>query len=698
MGLIFRSIPILLTVTLAACGGGGGNESGGGGDPSAGRFTLHTQSVSATATQGSGMSGGASATGTVTGASSTVYVYIDLSASTLVEGSSVYIEGDTGTVDLWGVNPDGLALGTHSETVPIRVCADANCNRHLAGSPANLTFNYEILPDPAITDSDGDGVFDLSDTFPNDGNETTDYDQDNIGDNGDLDDDNDGINDDQDDHPRDNQISSDTTLVYFNISGEGSVTVDGIPVDCSIDCSVVHNNLDSSTMFIEVTAAEHYSIGDWSTNLNCDITDENTCTLYTPHLKELTVDLDFIEDPYALVVIESEGGGVVEKLGQLSCHGQCEIKAYTDTTASFTLQPVPAPGDNFSGWNGACEGTEDCEITVNAGESVSVGASFADTGLTTDLCAGASVTSGSGTDSLGATGAYLPLCHGQVLLAETQQNKIIWRDIVNNTTIDEYQLSAVPLYLALDEENKLLYVTHGTASKISRVDLATGEIVEIFIEGGADSLAISPNSDLIVRSYPVQLLDSRYATSLSDSEIDIWGNNISYNDATNRLITSTTNYFFDTETKTFTEQGPSNAGGSGAGCDYVVVSPDGEHGAKACGGGNGHGFTGYTIFDFSSHDPSVIYGEWATGAYPSGAAFSPSSEYAWLTNGFELQLFAVDTHALLMDYATPSCDYGDTRRLAVSTDGSVLLALTVCGFDYDSAIMSWIYYDTNTEP
>ncbi len=696
MGLTSRFVPFLLTATLAACGGGGGG--GGepdGGDPSAGRFTLVTQSISATATQGSGISGGASATGTVTGASDVVYVYVDLSASTLVAGSSIYIEGDMGTLELWGVSPDGLSLGTHSETVPVRVCADAGCNRHLAGSPANLTFNYEILPNPAETDSDGDGVNDQFDAFPHDGSETADYDQDNIGDNADMDNDNDGIDDDQDDHPLDGQISSDTTLVHFDISGEGFVTVDGIPVDCSTTCSAVHSNADSSTMTIEVTTAEHYSIGDWTTNLSCDTTGENTCTIYTPHLKELTVDLEFIEDPYALVVIESEGGGVVEKLGQLSCHGQCEIKAYTDTSASFTLQPIPAPGYDFSGWSGACEGAEDCEITVNFGESVSVDASFEDTGLTTDLCVGTAVTSGSGTDFLGATGAYLPLCHGQVLLADTQQNKVIWRDVVNSITVDEYQLSAVPRYLALDEENKLLFVTHGTASKISRVDLATGEIVEIFIEGGADSLAISPSSDLIVRSDPLQLLDSRYGSGLSDLEVNVWGNNISYNDATNRLITSTTNYFFDTETKTFTEQGPSNAGGSGSDCNYVVVSPDGEHGAKPCGGGNG---AGYTIFDFSAHDPTVIYGEWATGPYPSGAAFSPSSEYAWLTNRDELQLFSVDTHALLMDYAAPHCGYSDTRRLAVSTDGSVLLALTVCGFDYDSAIMSWIYYDTNTVP
>lgn len=685
MGLIYRFMPFLLTATLAACGGSGS---------SVGRFTLNTPSVTATATQGSSVSGVAYATGTVTGASNTVYVFIDLSTSTLVDTADVSIQGETGTLELRGVNPDGLSPGMYSEIVPIQVCADANCNRQLSGSPTNLTFNYEILPNPADIDTDGDGVNDLFDALPNDASETSDFDLDGIGDNADADDDNDGVNDDQDDQPLNSQISSDTTVVYFNVTGEGAITVDGIPADCSDGCSAVHNNLSDSTMVVEFTAAEYFSVGAWT---NCDNEDENTCTVYTPFLEEHTIDIEFIEDPHAVVVIDSENGGVIEKLGYLGCNGQCEIKAYTDTNTSLTLQPVPAPGYDFISWSGACEGTEDCEITVYSGESVSVDASFVDTGLTADLCAGAAVTTGSGTDSLDATEAYLPMCHGQVLLADTSQNKIIWRDVVNSTTIDEYQLTAAPDYLALDEENKLLFVTHGITSKISRVDLGTGAVVEIFIEGGADSLAISPNSDLIIRGNfnPVPMLDSRYATRFPDTETDLLGGNISYNDATNRLITSTTNYFFDTETKTFAEQGPSNAGGSGSGCNRVVVSLDGEHGAMACGGGNGDA---YSIFNFSSPDPSVIYGEWVTGPFPSGAAFSPSNEYAWLTNRNELQLFSVDTHALVTSYPTPSCTLDDTRELAVSTDGNVLLALTECGNDDEAAIMSWIYYDTNTAP
>ncbi|GMQ49313.1 heparin lyase I family protein [Vibrio sp. 10N] len=56
---------------------------------------------------------------------------------------------------------------------------------------------------PLSKDSDGDGVVDAEDAFPNDPTETKDSDNDGIGDNRDLDDDNDGVLDVDDDYPLD---------------------------------------------------------------------------------------------------------------------------------------------------------------------------------------------------------------------------------------------------------------------------------------------------------------------------------------------------------------------------------------------------------------------------------------------------------------------------------------------------------------
>ena len=59
-------------------------------------------------------------------------------------------------------------------------------------------------------DSDGDGVLDLYDAFPNDASETTDTDGDGIGDNADTDDDGDGVEDDEDQYPLDPSEAYDT--------------------------------------------------------------------------------------------------------------------------------------------------------------------------------------------------------------------------------------------------------------------------------------------------------------------------------------------------------------------------------------------------------------------------------------------------------------------------------------------------------
>lgn len=58
-----------------------------------------------------------------------------------------------------------------------------------------------ILIDPQSQDSDNDGVVDANDAFPNDPNESSDFDGDGVGDNEDSDDDNDGILDDEDSNP-----------------------------------------------------------------------------------------------------------------------------------------------------------------------------------------------------------------------------------------------------------------------------------------------------------------------------------------------------------------------------------------------------------------------------------------------------------------------------------------------------------------
>ena len=71
-------------------------------------------------------------------------------------------------------------------------------------------FDEDDIGDNRDTDDDNDGVSDTADAFPFDANETTDSDRDGIGNNADPDDDNDGVNDVDDDFPFNNEESVDT--------------------------------------------------------------------------------------------------------------------------------------------------------------------------------------------------------------------------------------------------------------------------------------------------------------------------------------------------------------------------------------------------------------------------------------------------------------------------------------------------------
>jgi len=128
-----------------------------------------------------------------------------------------------GSVVAWGRNGSGeLGDGTTNDTfIPVPVAGLADVVDIAAGDRASLALTADgkvwiwgvpvsgagksLVPDVAgtgdldlgtiVLDSDDDGVPDALDAFPLDPDETTDNDDDGIGDNADLDDDNDGVSD-----------------------------------------------------------------------------------------------------------------------------------------------------------------------------------------------------------------------------------------------------------------------------------------------------------------------------------------------------------------------------------------------------------------------------------------------------------------------------------------------------------------------
>ena len=395
-----------------------------------------------------------------------------------------------------------------------------------------------------------------------------------------------------------------------------------------------------------------------------------------------------------LSITTTNGGKVVADFGEVDCRGMC-TSVYTGASTTFlSLNAVSDAGFQFVGWSGDCAGTGSCAIGMSAASpDVTLTATFAPTGLTYDACPTENTgPMGGGTTTLESIVDMVVLCDGWMLYAERTNNKLWLSNVIDGTAAQSFQLSSIPRDIALDQVRGLAYVVYTNTQRLTRVDLTTGEVANLWVGDTIGSIAVSDEGVVFLKGSgsTVRTLDGTTSDFIGTHSLA--GSAIDYNDATDRLITSFKNYFYDHATDAFTEQGWSSGGGSGSDCVRVYVSPDGNHAAKPCGAGNGGG---YSIYDFYSHNPSIVYGEWGTGAYPSGASFSPNSEYALLTNRTHLQLFSVDTHALLASYPGSSCPYHDMRKLGVSLDSRYLIGITHCGFNDEDTEVTWQYHDTS---
>ena len=129
------------------------------------------------------------------------------SASSQYDGLTTLPSSATSVGDSWvaSVTPsDGEDYGTMVESTAVTI-EDIDSDGDGVGDSSDAFPNDSN----ETTDSDGDGVGDNADAFPNDPNEITDNDQDGVGDNADSDDDNDGVSDAEDVFPLDPNESSD---------------------------------------------------------------------------------------------------------------------------------------------------------------------------------------------------------------------------------------------------------------------------------------------------------------------------------------------------------------------------------------------------------------------------------------------------------------------------------------------------------
>ena len=308
----------------------------------------------------------------------------------------------------------------------------------------------------------------------------------------------------------------------------------------------------------------------------------------------------------------------------------------------------------------------------------------------------------SGSLTVGPSWDFVPLCNGWVLLGDRSSNKIRSINAISGTEGGAFQLSASPGDLEADPVNGLLYVTQAPTNNVTRIDLAASVQTPINIGckplymAGGNGGRLFATCDNGSSYHPVALIDGP-GGNLVKTFAGIDESFLVYDKAGNQLIggvqgmspSSLTRYAFNASKLTLTET--QNLWDAGSNGEDLAISPDGNHIAFSCGGGNG---AGYTIFDFSSDDLTAIYGEWNTGAYPNAAAFDPTGRYLVATNDETIQVFDVLTHVKIREYAIDmgDCGFGYPWRMGFSRGGKIVYGLANCGYSSDHAKLFWAVF------
>jgi len=146
-------------------------------------------------------------------------------------------------------------------------------------------------------------------------------------------------------------------------AGDGLVSSSPAGIDCGQDCSAA---LPQDSLFTLMAAPDNGSAfsgwsGDCSGTGDCEITMDAQKTITATFETQLDLQLTINKDGTGFGRISSSPAGI-------DCGGDCSAIFAPDSLVTLTADPDA--GSTFSGWSGACSGTGDCEVTMDAPKTV----------------------------------------------------------------------------------------------------------------------------------------------------------------------------------------------------------------------------------------------------------------------------------------------------------------------------------------
>jgi hypothetical protein len=145
-------------------------------------------------------------------------------------------------------------------------------------------------------------------------------------------------------------------------SGAGSVTSSPAGINCGTTCTATANEGDMITLTATPVAGSVFT--GWSDG-GCSGTDSCQVTLSA----DTSVTANFTATHNLTVSKSGSGAGsVTSSPAGIDCGSTCAITANEGDAIALTATPIS--GSVFTGWSGACSGTDPCQVTLDADTSV----------------------------------------------------------------------------------------------------------------------------------------------------------------------------------------------------------------------------------------------------------------------------------------------------------------------------------------
>jgi hypothetical protein len=166
-------------------------------------------------------------------------------------------------------------------------------------------------------------------------------------------------------------VSQTTTTLSMSVTGDGTVTSSPWGISCGSTCSA--SFAAGTQVSLNATPAAGWSFTGWGGACS----GAGICQVTMSTVESVTAT--FVQ-AYTLSVAVSGNATVTSTPSGINCGSTCGSSFNSGT--AVTLNETPGSGGAFSGWSGACSGTESCIVTVNAAESVTASFLLAQGGLT----------------------------------------------------------------------------------------------------------------------------------------------------------------------------------------------------------------------------------------------------------------------------------------------------------------------------